>query len=399
MKKHITPGTAAALCLLSAVAACNVTVLACRVEFNRAMPTASAQRLYGKLGEIEQLVQDKYVGEFDEQKAVETAATGFVVGVGDRWSNYLSKEQYDAYKLDFAGKLVGIGVSVSYSRTTGETRITDVYDGSPAEQAGLQKGDLLLGAGDKTVEKDGYNAVVGAVHGEEGTEATVRVRHAESGETETLRIRRAKVDKTAVRGRMLEGKTGLITIRDFDGGADKQFQAVLDDLLARGAEKLIFDVRFNPGGSVPVLANILDPLLPEGDIIRLEPKEGEGKTYTSDAAALDLPMAVLVNAESISAAEFFPAALQEYGKAVVVGDQTIGKGYSQRQYVLSDGSALILSDQKYYTPHGKNLAGIGITPDVKVSLSDEAYQNYYFLTDEEDTQLQAAISALAAIDD
>ncbi|MGE4548463.1 MAG: S41 family peptidase, partial [Intestinibacillus sp.] len=182
---------------------------------------------------------------------------------------------------------------------------------------------------------------------------------------------------------------------DFAGGTDTQFHTALQALLNEGAKKQLFDVRFNPGGSVNVQSNMLDELLPEGTIISLKPKSGEGgETYTSDANEIDLPMAVLVNADSISAAEFFPAALQEYGKAVIVGDKTIGKGYSQRQYPLSDGAALILSDQLYYTPKGKNLAGVGITPDVQVSLPEDQYKNFEFLEPADDDQLQAAIKAL-----
>lgn len=394
MKKQISRGTAVALCLLSAIAACNVTILACREQFNAAMPNAAAQKLYAKLGEIQGAVEHNYVGEYDQEEMVDMAATGLVVGVGDRWSSYLTRAQYETYKLDFAGKLVGIGITITQNKE-GKVLITDVYDNSPAQAAGLVPHDELIGAGDKTIEADGYDAVVDAVRGEAGTAASVTIR--KDGETvpKTIEIKRAKVDKTAVRARMLPDHIGYIAIHDFDGGADVQFKAALKQMQEQGAEKLVLDVRWNPGGSVIVLKDMLDPLLPEGPIITLEPKNGEKTTYSSDAAALEMPMAVLVNAESISAAEFFAAALQEYDKAVVVGDQTIGKGYSQKPYVLSDGSALILSDQKYYTPKNKNLAGIGIVPDVSVSLSDEAQANHYFLTEKEDTQLQAAIEALS----
>ena len=139
---------------------------------------------------------------------------------------------------------------------------------------------------------------------------------------------------------------------------------------------------------------MLDPLLPEGTIMTLRAKDGEEVVYSSDAAALDIPMAVLVNADSISAAEFFAAALQEYGKAIVVGEQTIGKGYSQRTYPLSDGSALRLSDNEYFTPQGKSLIGTGVTPDVPADLPDDKAKDFYFLSPEQDDQLIAARQAL-----
>lgn len=395
MKKHITAGTAVALCALTAVGTFNVTLLGCRSGLNRLLPSYTAQQeLYGKLGEIKQTVDEHYVGTYDVDKAVDMAATGFVVGIGDRWSSYLNAEQFEKYKLNFGGQLVGIGVSVSYDEGQQAIHISDVYEGSPAERAGLRRGDYILGADGKTVKDDGYNEVVNAVSGKEGTKVVLTVRYAD-GETDKITCERKKVDKVTVRGKMLDGHIGYLRIRDFDGGADTQFQEALQELLDEGADQLVFDVRFNPGGSVTVLANMLDRLLPEGPIITLKPKGGEGgKEYTSDENEIDLPMAVLVNAESISAAEFFPAALQEYGKAVIVGDKTIGKGYSQRQYPLSDGSALILSDQMYYTPKGKNLAGVGITPDVEIPLPEEKYSNFEFLEPGDDDQLQAALQAL-----
>ncbi len=393
MKKHITPGTTAALCLLTAVATANVTLLASNRSFNAAMPEyAAQQKLYGKLSELQHVIDERYVGEYDPQKALDTAATGFVLGVGDKWSYYVSKEDYAAYKLRLDGEMVGIGTQVTMS--DGTIRIFEVYPDSPAAKAGLVAGDVIVGADDKTVGKQ-YTAaeVVDAVRGKAGTTLTLQVRHADGSE-QTYSIKRATVKRTAIRSRMLDGNVGYIAISDFDGGADTEFLNALDTLQKQDAEGFIFDVRFNGGGSVDVLSKMLDPLLPEGPIISLRDKTGEETVLKSDANALDLPMAVLVNDQSISAAEFFPAALQEYGKAVIVGDHTTGKGYSQRSYELSDGSAIILSDRTYYTPKGKNLAGIGIKPDVLVSLSEENYKNFFGMQSSEDTQLQAAYKAV-----
>lgn len=400
MKRQITGGTAAALCVLTAIGTFNVTVLAMRSGLNRLLPSYTAQQaVYGKLGEIKDTIDTYFVGEYDEEEALNMAAAGYVLGIGDRWSAYLPAEQYEAYKLSFDGQLVGIGVAVTYDESEDAIHISDVYEGSPAEKAGLQRGDYILGADDVTVAQDGYAAVVSAVTGEENTEVRLTVRYAQSGDTAEITCARKKVDKVAVRGQMLADHIGYLRIHDFDGGADTQFLQEMRTLIDEGAEALIFDVRFNPGGSVAVLSNMLDALLPEGTIITLRPKTGdEEKVYTSDVDEVALPMAVLVNAESISAGEFFPAALQEYGKAVVVGEKTIGKGYSQRQFPLSDGSALILSNQMYFTPKGKNLAGSGITPDIEVELSREKQRNFAFLEPADDDQLQAALSALKARD-
>ncbi|MFR4978776.1 MAG: S41 family peptidase, partial [Butyricicoccus sp.] len=187
---------------------------------------------------------------------------------------------------------------------------------------------------------------------------------------------------------------GYLSIYNFHLHAEKQFEQVLKGLLEQGAKRLIFDVRENPGGAVDVLAKMLDPLLPEGTIMTLRSKSGEEKVYSSDAQELNLPMAVIINQNSFSAAEFFAAALQEYGKAVVIGEQTVGKGYSQRTYALSDGSALRLSDNAYYTPQGKSLIGVGVVPEIAVVMPEEKRKRFYFLEPENDNQLSAAWEAV-----
>ena len=396
MSKGISKGTAVVLRVLSAATAFNASYLVMNRYYQNKLPDYEANNaIYGKLGEIRERVDDLYVGEYDVQDAVDMACVGFVTGVGDRWSSYMSKEEYESYTTSLEGQAFGIGVYTTYDQQENRLRIIEVYEGSGAEEAGLKHGDEIVGAGDKTLEKDGYQAVIDAIAGDEGTDAQVMIRHADTGETETLAIERREVTATMVTGKMLDDTTGYIYIYNFHQHADEQFEKVLNELLEQGAQKLIFDVRNDPGGSVEVLANMLDPLLPEGTIMTLRAKDGTEKVYSSDAEALDLPMAVLVNADSISAAEFFAAALQEYGKAIVVGEQTIGKGYSQRTYPLSDGSALRLSDNEYFTPQGKSLIGTGVTPDISVELPAEKAQDFYFLAPEDDDQLIAARNALS----
>ncbi len=395
MKHQIPRGTAVALCLLTAVTTCQITLLACREGINGALPDYIAQqKLYTKLGEIQSLIEHNYVGEYDSEKLLDMAAAGMVVGTGDRWSSYLPKADYQSHQLNQEGALVGIGVSVYYDSDATALKIREVYPDSPAQAAGLQSGDEILAADGISVQEQGYAAVVQAVSGEADTAVTLQVQRAADGTAQTVTLNREKVSKTVVTAELLENHIGYIAIEDFDGGADTQFAAALEQLQQQGATAFVFDVRNNPGGLITVLVHILDPLLPEGEIVSLVEKDGTEKDYTSDSQALQLPMAVLVNAKSISAAELFAAVLQEYGVATVVGEQTIGKGFAQRTYPLSDGSALVLSDQKYYTPKGKNLANIGITPDVEVELTDAQEQNFYAMTKQEDTQLQAAIQAV-----
>lgn len=396
MSKNVSRGTAAALCALTAVTAVAVSYIGMERRLEALLPDYKTDAaIYGKIGEIRRTVDAYYVGQYDQQEAVDDAAAGFVVGVGDRWSSYMSAEEYQAYKLSFSGQSFGIGLYTAYDADQNELRIVEVFPGSDGEALGLKKGDLILGAEGKTVERDGYSDTIAAVAGEEGTKASVTIQRAATGEVETVEMERKTTDTIMAAGHMLkDGQTGFVRIYNFRRGSEKQVREQVKKLTAEGAKRLIFDVRNNPGGSVDSVCDALDALLPEGKIMTLRTKAGKETVYESDKNEVDLPMAVLVNADSISAAEFFAAALQEYGKAVVVGEQTIGKGYSQQNYELSDGSALHLSDQEYFTPNGKSLIGTGVTPDVQSSPAEGF--NLYFTPQEDDVQLQAALAALGA---
>jgi carboxyl-terminal processing protease len=207
---------------------------------------------------------------------------------------------------------------------------------------------------------------------------------------------RSYFEITVAWGQMLTDGIGMVTIENFDGRCADETLAAIEELLAQGATKLIFDVRNNPGGYVSELCDVLDYLLPAGDLFHSEYSDGKTQVIESDEKCLDIPMAVLINAESISAAEFFAAALDEYDAAVTVGQQTIGKGYFQQTYKLADGSAVGLSVGRYTTPNGVCLADVGLTPDVTVEVSEELFWEIYYgnVTWQEDPQVQAALEVL-----
>ncbi len=395
MAKSISIQKTVACCILSAAVAFSGSYAIMRYRFNAEFPRYSAdEAVYGKIGEIRRTIDSYYVGEYETEDAVDMAATGYVAGIGDIWSSYMSKEDYEDYTLSFSGKSFGVGLYTSYSAKQNKIRIVEVFKGSDAEKLGLKKGDIILGAEDKTVEIDGYQATIDAVAGEEGTMATLTILRADTGETETVQMERKTTEQTMASGYMLsDGKTGMIRIYNFRKGSEQQMIDQVDKLLGQGATQLIFDVRNNPGGAVVSVCDALDYLLPEGKIMTLKTKAGDETVYESDKNEINIPMAVIVNADSISAAEFFAAALQEYDKAIVIGEKTIGKGYSQQNYVLSDGSALHLSDQEYFTPNGKTLIGTGVEPDV-VSEPGEDF-DLYFSSEIDDIQLQTALKALS----
>lgn len=379
----VSVGTAFFLCVTTAAA----SVLGCFAATG--WRTSAVE---DKLREIDRIAAKQYVGDLDAEKVADYAAVGYVTGLDDQWSAYIPADQYEAYRLSSEGKGCGIGVTV----ITGEdsVRVSLVCDDSPAAQAGIEKGDYIVGAEELTVEKDGADAVIDAIQGEEGTEVTVSFSKEKGGTVQQATMQRALVTQKMAWGQMLEDNIGYIRIENFHVGVADQFQQVLDGLLADGAQSLVLDVRHNGGGRVKEMSEMLDPLLPEGTIMTLRTKSGSETVYESDAEMIDQPIVVLVDDQSISAAEFFAAALQEYNRATLVGTHTTGKGRAQQTFELSDGSALNLSVEEYFTPKGNNLAGVGIAPDVEVALTDAQLSDFYFLSPEEDPQLQKAVEIL-----
>ena len=380
---RVTLATALILC----IAAASVAVLGCYAVLRWSSPAVET-----KLREIDRIAASRYVGDLDTEAVADYAAVGYVAGLGDQWSSYIPAEQYEAYRMNSEGQGCGIGVAVI--STEDSIRVNLVYDDSPAAQAGIEKGDYIVATAGLTVEADGADAVIDAIRGDEGTEVSVSVRKDGTDEVQELTMQRAVVTQKMAWGQMLDGSVGYIRIENFHDGAAAQFQDTLDGLLADGAQALVIDVRHNGGGRVKEMSEALDPLLPEGTIMTLRTKDGDETVYSSDADMIDLPIAVLIDDQSISAAEFFAAALQEYDRATLVGTHTTGKGRAQQTFELSDGSAVNLSVEEYFTPNGNSLAGVGIAPDIEAPLTEAQQAEFYFLAPEDDPQLQKAVESL-----
>ena len=348
---------------------------------------------YDKLDELRSLVDEKFIGDVDWKVAEDYAAAGMIEGLGDRWSYYMSAENYQSYLEQMSNSYVGVGITVT-EREDRYLEILEVTKGGPADGAGVEPGGVLIRVGEQDISEVGINGATVLIKGEEGTDVTLTIRYGEEERDYTMT--RAYFEVTVAWGRMLDDRIGLVTIENFDGRCADETLAAVEELLAQGAEALIFDVRNNPGGYKTELCEVLDYLLPEGPLFRSEYYDGKIQVDESNADFLDVPMAVLVNSESISAAEFFAAALAEYDAATVVGEQTIGKGYFQNAYELSDGSAVGLSIGKYTTPNGVNLTNVGITPDVVVEVSDELFWDIYYgnVDPLEDPQVLAAMEVL-----
>lgn len=348
----------------------------------------------GKLDEIQTLMETYYLEDIDTEQVEDFLYKGAVAGLGDIYAAYYTEEEYQSMIDSTNGSYYGIGVEISQNMTTGIITISRVFEGSPAEEAGLLPGDVIYMIGDTEVTGEDLNKVVSLIKGEEFTTTTVTV--AREGEKDYLEVEveRRTIEVPTVESEMLDGNIGYIAITSFDDVTTEQFLTALDTLESQGMEKLIVDLRNNGGGLVSSVCAILDRLLPEGLIVYTEDKYGNREEEYSDAENyFDKPLAVLVNGNSASASEIFAGAIKDYGIGTLVGTTTYGKGIVQKIYPLSDGTAVKLTVSKYYTPNGNNIHGIGIEPDVVVEL-DESLENQVTVSKEEDNQLQAAIEAL-----
>lgn len=349
-----------------------------------------------KMQEVQSYLDTYYIDTYDAeavlQGAVDGVASGMVYAIEDRWSYYLTAEEMEQYLENQTNSYVGIGITIR--QVDAGLEVMSVTRGGPAEEAGVQVGDILVGVEDQDVEDIGQDGAAALIKGEAGSQ--VRIRLLRGGEVVEMAVSRAVIVEDVATAELLEDGIGLVRIADFNSHCAEQTFICVNQLLQQGAEGIVFDVRFNPGGYKTELVEVLDNLLPSGVIFRSLDYSGREETVDSDRFCQEFPMVVLVNDASYSAAEFFAAALQEYEAAQIVGTQTYGKGNFQTTFELSDGSGLNLSIGKYFTPMGKSLTGVGVTPDVVVELSEEDYTALYYgnLAPDEDEQLQTAMELL-----
>lgn len=350
-----------------------------------------------KLAELQALLEDKFIGETDAVAMEDAAAEAMIASLGDRWSYYVSAEDYASHQEQKKNIYVGIGITISTREDGQGLDVLLVEPGGPAQEAGVLPGDILTHAEGQPVAELGADGAAAIIRGEEGT--TVNVTFLRDGQVLELTMERRTIQVAVAEWQMLPEGIGYIKINNFNSKcADETIQAV-EELTAQGATALIFDVRNNPGGYVAELVKILDYLLPEGPLFRSVNYKGEESLDESDADCVELPMAVLMNGNSYSAAEFFAAALEEYDWAITAGDPTTGKGYYQTTYRLSDGSAVALSTGKYTTPKGVSLAEVGgLIPQIPVEVDQQTAAMIYAgaLDPAEDPQIQAAVAALQA---
>ena len=345
-----------------------------------------------KTGEIEALINAYYLDEIDGQQVEDTMYTGMVAGLDDPYSVYYSKEELESMEEATAGEYSGIGATLSQDPETKEISVVSCFTGTPAEEAGLLPGDVITGWNGSPVSDMELSELVSKIKTDPDEHLTLSIER--DGEELEVELTRRAVKIPTVEYEMLEDQIGYIRLLEFDEVTAQQFEDAMSDLESQGMEKLIIDVRNNPGGVLQTVCDMLDQLLPEGMIVYTEDKNGKRTEYTSDEEHQFIkPLAVLVNGNSASASEIFAGAVQDYGIGTIVGTTTFGKGIVQKIFYLSDGTGLKLTVAKYYTPKGHDIHKKGIRPDVEVEL-DEVLQNQSSISHEEDNQLQKAISVL-----
>ncbi len=338
-----------------------------------------------KLKSLEHVIHNYYLEDVNQDHLVEGLYKGLFAGIGDPYSVYYTKEEYEELMQATSGKYYGIGALVSQDMRTGLITISKVFQGAPAYKAGMKAEDAIYKVDDKSIDGKEVDKVVAMMKGEKGTQVKVTVYRPSEKKYIDLMITRDEVKVPTVESKMLNKEIGYIQITEFDEVTGEQFTKAVNQLKKQGMKKVVFDVRDNPGGSYATVCDILDEILPAGTLVYTKDKYGKEERQESDPESLNMPMVVLQNEDSASASEIFAGAIQDFKAGKIMGTQSFGKGIVQQIIPLGDGSAVKLTVEKYYTPSGKNIHGKGITPDIKVEQGED---------EKKDLQLEKAIEEL-----
>ena len=400
-KKKISIPVFLMVCAFLVIITFQITFLAVSQMYRKEIAdlnTDTSETWESKLEYINELTQMYFLKEIPLETLAETLPAAYIAALNDKYTYYMPKEQYESFTSNNNADLQGIGVNVIYNSEYNAIEVVGVMSGSPALENGVNVGDLIYIVEGQKVAEVGYSVAVDVMLGEAGTIASFSVMREKDGAFENIdfKIERGFIVEETVTYRLQGENVGIIRIEEFDLGTPKQFKDAIDALLQMGADRFVFDVRYNPGGALESITEILDMLLPEGPIIKAVDRYGQEEVINSDANEFNYPMAVVANGSTASAAELFTSALKDYKKAVIVGEKTYGKGTMQSVIPLPDGSAVCMTTAKYYPPFSDSYDGIGIIPDKEVYLSEEyANMSIYKLPYENDTQLKTAVEAIS----
>lgn len=346
-----------------------------------------------KIEYLEKMIDQEYLGEVDNAEMAEGIYAGLVYGLGDVYSRYYTADEYAQETASTDGAYAGIGVSIQKNKNGG-VQIAECYEGGPGAEAGLQTGDVITAINDTDVTDMELSDVVSLIRENKDKTIVLTVFRENEEKSREISVDVTDVELPSVFGEMLDKKTGYIQITQFTGVTPQQYKDMFAELKDKGMERLVIDLRDNPGGLLTSVCDILREILPEGLIVYTEDKYGNREEENCDGKhQLDMPLAVLVNENSASASEIFAGAVQDHEVGTIVGTTTYGKGVVQELRQLSDGSAVKLTVSNYYTPNGNSINKVGIKPDVEVKLASELL-NKDEITHEEDNQLQKALNVI-----
>lgn len=416
MSKKISLGAAVALIAVSAAVTVSLTYTYAMKNFNAKMADVNErQAMYTKLSEIDQKARQEYIGTIDEAALNDAISAGYLAGLGDSQAKYMSAEKYKAYLSGSNAKNIGVGIK-TVQDADGNMEVIQVLPNSPAEKSGIKKGDTIVSMDDKEIIRTTYGDALNRLDGVAGTKVKLGILRkpaapasASSGtassapsaqakaESLTVTVTRAEYAEQTLTSSMINGNVAYLKISEFTDGNAEQFNSALAARMKAGAVGIIIDLRSNSGGSVKGMASMLDTLLPAGNTVSYKDKSGKTTVeYTSNSNAVSLPIAVIVDRNTLGAAEIFASDIKDYKKGLLVGEKTAGYGTKDEVVPLSDGSAMVISVADYLTLNGTVFNGKGIDVDVNKELTDsqEALLVRNQLSGEQDPQLQAAVSAL-----
>ena len=325
---------------------------------------------YNKLAAVKIVVEDEYVGEIDWDQAADMVSAALVESTGDRWSYYMTAEEYDSYNQRSLNNMSGIGVTIRPDEEGRGVVVASVVADGPADKAGIYEGCIITSAAGQSLGGLSVYEVGQIIKFQFDSYSLTYL--TSQGEEITIDIKNEYVFSSPVSHVMLDDNIGYIRMENFERASAQTAISAINILMNDGAESLIFDLRQNPGGQLSELTELLDYILPEGEIFISVDSKGNEEVTCSEAGCVDIPMVVLIDERTYSAAEFFAAALGEYDAATIIGTPSTGKARSQQTYILDDGSAVHISTRNYLTPNRVNLAEAGgLVPDIIVELSED----------------------------
>lgn len=406
MGKRFSLAAAVSVSAVTAAVTVSLTYVYAMDSFNKKVADINErQAMYQKLSEIDQKARQDYIGTIDETQLRDGICAGYVAGLGDSHTQYLSAQKYKEYLDSNGSRSVGVGIR-TVQDSDGNMEVTEVMPNSPAEKAGIKKGDTVVSMDGKEIVRITYGDALTRLDGTAGTKVTLGILRNQNGGSassgtpeavESITVTRGEYVERTITYSMINGNAAYLKISEFTSDTPDNFRTALNKMRNEGAVGIVVDLRSNSGGDVSSAAKVLDLLLPAGNTVSSRDRSGKVTVeYTSKSDEVDLPVSVVMDRNTYGAAEIFASDIHDFKKGVLVGEKTAGYGTKDEVVPLSDGSAMILSVADYLTVGGKTFDGKGISPDVTKDLTADQQEQLSrnLLPFSDDPQIQAGVAAL-----